>query len=231
VNELSRVPSSFNGWDKNRIQSCVCDPGYFGSDCTLRYCPRGDDPMTECAASDSQTQELTLTMPLSLDAANAVTSGWSVAAADNSFAMVWKDNNGGSWTSAGVANPLSTTITAADVQAALKGLPNFVVDDQLDVTLSTYTTASATRTVTFAMKGDRNSGNLPTVKCPAQLGCPFNGCRPKYGQLRYSRSSVAGSAVAGNVAVISSNLIEPTANTHGVSIKVTVAAKTLGTRT
>jgi hypothetical protein len=33
-------------WDGDKQQACVCDAGYSGADCTLRTCPRGDDPLT-----------------------------------------------------------------------------------------------------------------------------------------------------------------------------------------
>ncbi|KAJ0408990.1 hypothetical protein P43SY_002869 [Pythium insidiosum] len=33
-------------WDRQKIRSCLCDPGFFGFDCSLRECPRGDDPNT-----------------------------------------------------------------------------------------------------------------------------------------------------------------------------------------
>lgn len=33
-------------WDSHKIYGCACDPGYHGVDCSLRYCPKGDDPLT-----------------------------------------------------------------------------------------------------------------------------------------------------------------------------------------
>jgi len=33
-------------WDQGMAQSCVCDPGFSGPDCSNRECPRGDDPLT-----------------------------------------------------------------------------------------------------------------------------------------------------------------------------------------
>lgn len=33
-------------WDADMSQACVCDPGYTGYDCSMRECPRGDDPLT-----------------------------------------------------------------------------------------------------------------------------------------------------------------------------------------
>jgi len=40
-----------NRWDSYRIQGCLCDTAYFGSDCSLRVCPTGDDPLTGNGAS------------------------------------------------------------------------------------------------------------------------------------------------------------------------------------
>lgn len=33
-------------WDANKIYGCNCDNGFTGIDCSLRDCPRGDDPLT-----------------------------------------------------------------------------------------------------------------------------------------------------------------------------------------
>lgn len=35
-----------SGWDSSGLYGCVCDTGYLGFDCSLRECPRGDDPLT-----------------------------------------------------------------------------------------------------------------------------------------------------------------------------------------
>jgi len=37
---------SYNLWDADKNQACVCDKGYFGPDCSMRECPKGDDPLT-----------------------------------------------------------------------------------------------------------------------------------------------------------------------------------------
>ena len=36
----------YNNWDKNSLTACDCDGGFFGADCSLMMCPKGDDPMT-----------------------------------------------------------------------------------------------------------------------------------------------------------------------------------------
>ena len=33
-------------WDADMVRGCVCDAGYTGYDCSLKECPRGDDPHT-----------------------------------------------------------------------------------------------------------------------------------------------------------------------------------------
>jgi hypothetical protein len=39
-------PNDSNTWERQKIRACLCDPGFFGYDCSLRECPRGDDPNT-----------------------------------------------------------------------------------------------------------------------------------------------------------------------------------------
>ena len=40
------APASW-GASSGRRESCVCDEGYNGYDCSRRSCPEGDDPLTE----------------------------------------------------------------------------------------------------------------------------------------------------------------------------------------
>ena len=40
------IPYVYDNWDAHKIYSCDCDTDYFGYDCSLRSCPRGDDPLT-----------------------------------------------------------------------------------------------------------------------------------------------------------------------------------------
>jgi hypothetical protein len=35
-----------NQWDAYKIYGCNCDQHYHGTDCSLRFCPKGDDPLT-----------------------------------------------------------------------------------------------------------------------------------------------------------------------------------------
>lgn len=46
-------------WDREKIMGCVCDPGFEGHDCSLRMCPRGDDPLTPSQVDMKQAIVLT----------------------------------------------------------------------------------------------------------------------------------------------------------------------------
>jgi len=37
---------TYSEWDANKAYACKCDGGYHGVDCSARYCPMGDDPLT-----------------------------------------------------------------------------------------------------------------------------------------------------------------------------------------
>ena len=39
-------PHNSRTWDATMVYGCHCDEGYEGYDCSLRSCPKGDDPMT-----------------------------------------------------------------------------------------------------------------------------------------------------------------------------------------
>lgn len=44
-------PYEYRLWDADQNSACVCDIGYSGIDCSLRECPKGDDPLTTTAAT------------------------------------------------------------------------------------------------------------------------------------------------------------------------------------
>merc|ERR1712224_312771 len=47
-------------WPWLKYQQCHCDAGYEGDDCSLRQCPKGDDPETDCQ-TDRGTDKQILT--------------------------------------------------------------------------------------------------------------------------------------------------------------------------
>lgn len=50
-----KTPNNPKTWDFNKIQGCACDAGFQGHDCSLRSCPRGDDPRTTGQTREMQT--------------------------------------------------------------------------------------------------------------------------------------------------------------------------------
>lgn len=50
-----KAPNSPTTWDFDKIQGCICDTGFEGHDCSLRSCPRGDDPRTTGQTREVQT--------------------------------------------------------------------------------------------------------------------------------------------------------------------------------
>ena len=51
----------YSNWDRDSISACNCHPGYFGPDCSLAMCPKGDDPLTaEVDITQASTTSLQL---------------------------------------------------------------------------------------------------------------------------------------------------------------------------
>merc|ERR1712134_242019 len=52
------TPYKYENWDADMIQGCHCDVGWSGYDCSLKDCPKGDDPMTTVTvAADTYTRQ------------------------------------------------------------------------------------------------------------------------------------------------------------------------------
>lgn len=56
---LIRAPFTYDNWDAEKIQGCLCDFGWEGYDCSLRSCPKGRDP-TLASAPYNKNEVLTL---------------------------------------------------------------------------------------------------------------------------------------------------------------------------
>jgi hypothetical protein len=59
--DLGQHSGLYSNWDSNSIQMCVCDSEYFGPDCQLKMCPKGDDPLTP----DQQDRRIGLRISMS----------------------------------------------------------------------------------------------------------------------------------------------------------------------
>jgi len=115
-------------WDSEMVYGCICDEGYHGSDCSLRNCPKGDDPLTGMAAD---------------------TNGVSV----NEKQIITCQANGGTFTltfKGETTNAISFDATLSQLTAAFESLTTVKND------FGSATTVSYTGTNTKACTDDGN---------------------------------------------------------------------------
>jgi EGF-like domain len=142
-------------WDEKAIQGCLCDGSWTGPDCSLRVCPFGDDPVTQCDRDGrvEQVQQIRVYVPKKMDAASTdVPAGLSdlVAIVGDEFYLSFRDSLGNNYTTQAVNGlwgdgaygaaqgsievaTIATYSQDADaekrIEAALEGLPNFAIRD------------------------------------------------------------------------------------------------------
>ena len=125
------TPFDYKLWDGNSRRACVCDAGFSGYDCSLRLCPRGDDPLTtaqySCGGECKFAQQT-----VRFDAAG-VTSA-AATATQVKFALKHTHWDGQVYktedkiVSLGTAGSSATIITE-HVKQSLLNLPNGAVSD------------------------------------------------------------------------------------------------------
>ena len=147
-------------WDASKIQACVCDPYYEGTDCSLRQCPRGDNILTLNDVSTVQTI--------------TIVDGTDSADPTGEITITFTDLYGGVWTTRPITY-LGTSADATAVSEALQALPNQVVESVTCV----HAVVTAGETLTCTFDSDHNAGvqNLMVVNTG---GCKRAGCSPIY---------------------------------------------------
>lgn len=225
-------------WEEDHITACVCDPGFFGSDCSLRMCPFGDDPVTTCEQTKitEQVQRITIRSRLTMDVTKYIDD--NAIFVGNEFALSFKTPLGynyttdrvyglhNSWSSTSPQTAMAyasaiaadTTNSETRLEMALEGLPNFAIQDvtvakNADAALSTNLNQGLRRSfdVTFHHESDNqnNYGVQNLLGCEVANVCPGAGCRPKTRQL-YTVATAAGKgATAEGAAVTAANYMSP----------------------
>jgi hypothetical protein len=111
-------------WDAQKIQGCVCDANFEGADCAEKTCPRGDDPLTTQINSNLYSSNVMRQVLAIGDGGGAGTGNFVDA---ESFVLTFYDLYGGKWRTQAIAVATSIGTTAANVETALRDLPNKVM--------------------------------------------------------------------------------------------------------
>lgn len=117
VNQVRSFGESTQGrfWGAKKFRQCVCDRGFHGYDCSLRTCPRGDDPETECSDQIfTDRQQVACT---------------NTGGGDAHFSLRFKDHLGGKYRTRPIffIQAKTNAENANSIQNALEALPNFAI--------------------------------------------------------------------------------------------------------
>lgn len=113
--------SSYNLWNKNIIRGCSCDRGFFGPDCSLRYCPKAIDPLYNDDVTRYQYPMFMFAVMTTSDTydindgSNTLTKG--------SFAITVFDTFGQPY----MTKPILAPASCGDILSALEAIGNNVI--------------------------------------------------------------------------------------------------------
>lgn len=163
---VNQATYGYKGWDQDKIQGCKCDPGWEGTDCSLRKCPRGDDPVSTHETSGNtnvaQVDEVqTLTISGNRDAGTQ-------------FTLKYTDYRGETWETIPIDRVAPTAI---QIEEALEGLPNSAIPS-VTVTLDTACASGSACVFTITFSDDANSGDQPALEVVTAF-CDTDGCQPR----------------------------------------------------
>lgn len=127
-------------WDANKVRGCLCEEGYWGYDCSLRECKRGDDPLTKYQFNELQLIKCT------------ATSG--------SFTLFLKGKS---------SLTIDSTYTAAEMRDAILFIPT-ITDVNVVYSLGASATACQAQTNVISVEFNQDFGpQLPFVALPDEV--------------------------------------------------------------
>ncbi|KAF0688123.1 hypothetical protein As57867_020163, partial [Aphanomyces stellatus] len=121
------IGPTYTNWEANEVGGCYCDMGYTGPDCSMRMCPKNDDPLT--------TGQSYRTISLTVAAMGSALAG-SISVAFNGYSFTMPANgnaNSNSICTKGVqtlANVAQATCTMGAVDATTGGATYTIVFKQ-----------------------------------------------------------------------------------------------------
>jgi hypothetical protein len=99
---------TYSGWDATKARVCKCDPRYHGHDCSVRMCPKGDDPLTK---EVDITQEMTTSLQLDEVQNVTVQSVNGIPINGGEVTFTYTDLYNGVWTTRPISLPDAKTYT------------------------------------------------------------------------------------------------------------------------
>lgn len=135
-------------WDATSVHGCICDKSFTGSDCRVRTCPTGDDPLTT-----GQTDEIQLITCLTEYLEQDLVLNFDTAPTSGSFILAF----GSEYTRPIVHDATDTGVGGVSVEEKLKALNGIT-----DVTVAKVTTAvSRTWKLTFPTGNAQHNYIIP----------------------------------------------------------------------
>jgi len=154
-------------WPWLKYQQCHCDAGYEGDDCSLRRCPKGDDPETECQTDRGKDYQK---LECEFEQAS-VKKGF--------FQLRFCDQFGGEYDTRPIkidADSLTEAQNANSIQDALEALPNFAIPEvEIDVDL----TNKAKPTIKVFFTDGHNTGKQQMLQFMPKAACE-SGSQPLF---------------------------------------------------
>lgn len=113
------VHASYNLWDRDSTRVCLCDHGFYGYDCSMRYCPKGIDPLFYDDVRTIQYPFFFIAI-MSTSPTNLITDGFGNP---GYFNLEIYDEHGQKY----LTRTLTVPVKCDDLISAIEELPNHVV--------------------------------------------------------------------------------------------------------
>mmetsp|Transcript_27740 Transcript_27740/g.27981 ORF Transcript_27740/g.27981 Transcript_27740/m.27981 type:complete len:379 (-) Transcript_27740:310-1446(-) len=168
---------TYYGWDDHKSRACVCDPQYYDFDCSKRMCPYGNDVL-------DLRDDLLVSLKYQVQRLNFIFN-YDLPTSSNpqTFAITFKTKLNETFTTIPIVfDPYDMDDFTNDVQLALLGLPNKVIDG-VNVVANIVGAgntmgalgAQVMMNITFtgnSVQGPQYPLSVETYEC-------FSGCTPK----------------------------------------------------
>ena len=171
-----RIPGSSSDvtdymlWDADKAYGCVCDPEYFGTDCSKRRCYRNDDPLTSVTTTKWKSEKLSEQSEVQIVKVACANQGTVLS---GSFTLTYTDVQFGETFTTDAHAPVgfgTDALAAADLKTKLEALPNQVLASHTDgvkidsITRDTQTTPLGGTIYRYYVTFNSRLGDVPRAR-------------------------------------------------------------------